>query len=389
MRIQKTDSLIDIEMKLATVTGSGNDQQEMIILLPRDIGRQFFKESRLSSIVLTAVSSRKNVKVRDYESEWPSDYLPNHFGTTIIGVTAARISELLENARGQPVPLNMSRTVIHDVIRRGGLLEGDPKRTKWENLVLGNRISICCFDPENIEPGILRNCAYDVDHFRLKMMSLRAHLEAKKTRAGISFDRTGPNAQLMKFIFELYQNSYEHGRYAPSGSLGLGFRFIHMRKYIGKKSALLRRAAGFEALEAYIDESIPRAEEREHRFYEVSVSDTGPGIIEGFRAQAAHAQLNFDFPEDQLELLNQLIFSNLSSKLDKDGAGWGLQNALKAAKDAAGFVTLRTGRYWLYGSFSPRVEKHKKNNRLYEVPESMNLGNILGTQFNILLPLPV
>ena len=101
------------------------------------------------------------------------------------------------------------------------------------------------------------------------------------------------------------------------------------------------------------------------------------------------ANRNYKPPDDALTLLNDLLFTNLTSKYGREGAGWGMPEALEAASDAGGFVSLRTGRHWVYRSFSPNAPRFRESKALFEVLESQSLAEIAGTQFNLLLPLPI
>ena len=82
-----------------------------------------------------------------------------------------------------------------------------------------------------------------------------------------------------------------------------------------------------------------------------SVSDFGYGIVDHFLSSQRGAQYR---GYDRRKLLHKLIHEELTSSNDP-GAGKGIQKALVAAREMRGFVSVRTGEFWLAQSFLTRA----------------------------------
>ena len=93
------------------------------------------------------------------------------------------------------------------------------------------------------------------------------------------------------------------------------------------------------------------------------------------------------FSLNEPELINLIIRENLSSDKNDPTSGLGLTRTLAALDHLEGFVSLRTGNTWLYRN--PHTKNSEdKNKFLEEVSTTETLNNVVGTHYNILIPIP-
>jgi len=121
---------------------------------------------------------------------------------------------------------------------------------------------------------------------------------------------------------------------------------------------------GFPELEKYIEDW--SKVNRGTSFIEVSTNDVGLGIIDRFVATRPEFAASTVERDSRLGLLLRILLTPVSGQRSatyeqayssKDiggqerGAGRGLERALDAVRKLNGFVSLRTGDFWLYRSF--------------------------------------
>ena len=187
------------------------------------------------------------------------------------------------------------------------------------------------------------------------------------------------------FIYELYQNTYDHGCLDKNHRVIPGLRLIRLRKRIGypnSRDSFIQGARGFAELESFFKKTAPRS--KNFKYYEISISDNGMGIVNRFRHMTKESEQNPRLPDSNLQLLNEIVEKSLSSDFAKSGKGeGGLKNVLKAIDKVRGFVSLRCNDLWVYRN-SEDSEEHS-GNWLRHVGKPSDLAEIAGTHFTIYL----
>lgn len=195
--------------------------------------------------------------------------------------------------------------------------------------------------------------------FEQLVLRFRRQLEIGASRRSIDPRGRGPAGDLGKFLAELHENGVEHGSRGQDGKTLPGTRFLRVKKHVANsKQMLLDRSGSFGELRAYVDAAVP--DTGGPALIEASISDFGLGIVDGFSRAPAAANISLD----RRELLEELVYGRLSSKSSDPSAGLGIQKALDAARRMSGFVSLRTGEFWLSASFAGS----EPNIRLQDVP---------------------
>lgn len=213
------------------------------------------------------------------------------------------------------------------------------------------------------------------------LLRFRKDLEVGNINRGIPHLDVGAVKALGTFFSELHDNSVEHGKIPEDGhSKRGGIRFIRLRKHISNsRNDMLRRAEGFPQLHRYVDAALTGS--GSHSFIEASVSDFGLGVVDHFLA----SPYGKDFrAASRRDLLERLLIDRLSAKASDPGAGLGIQRALTAAKDMAGFVSLRTGEFWLARSFSDPSAPLSMEDVKDKSPPT-----VAGTHWQFLWPQPI
>jgi hypothetical protein len=377
MDVTTRENLFDLESKLTRLHNlSGHYNIEM--RLARNVRSDFFCESRLAALLATA-GRHHNLTVSDWHREWNDDEIEAHYRTSLVGIAAVLHSGRLTNDRGKDLP--ESREALFERIGiAGGLLE--PRKGGHR----GKSITFCAFDPDWSEPAAFSGTLNQPELFKnLLRRYRRKYLEIGEGVAHTDITREADD-RLGDFIFELYQNTYEHGRLTSDGEPPRGMRYLRLRKYLDRKEHYIARSEGFEELKAYLEAVVPEGET--FKFYEVTVSDNGLGMITRFLKTRSDFLRRPDSTEDSVALVNELLTTPLTSKRDFPGAGYGLPRALDAISRLHGFISLRTDGLWLYGH-SAQDDVALPQSGLRSVASTPELGAIVGTHFNILLPLRI
>jgi hypothetical protein len=374
IKITTEEDLFTLEAILTRVEKL-SARRDIFLRLSRNLRWDFMRESRLAALLAT-LGKQHNLVVCDWYDQWKDDEIETHFRTSLVGIAAAFYSSEVTNVVGKRLP-DDRKGLLERIALAGGLLE--PKSTGSR----GKSITFCAFDPDWPEPAALSGTLSRKILFQRTFEKYRRHY----LEIGTALDHTTvtreADERLAGFIFELYQNTYEHSRRVGSdGTVLPGMRYVRLRKYIDRKTNFLNRAAGFEELTRYLDAVVPRDEE--FKLYEIAVSDDGPGIRDHF----VKTRIDLTPPTSHAEgisLINRLFTTSLTSKRDFPGAGRGLPNVLEAVSQLHGFISLRTNGVWLCGH-SEEDEKALRDG-LKNVGPDYEISPIVGTHFNILLPL--
>lgn len=215
--------------------------------------------------------------------------------------------------------------------------------------------------------------------FHDTVLSIRRDLEIWFRRTGASPARTLHDQSLeslTEFIKELFENAYQHGRRPDeAGRTNPSLRFIRFRKIVGDPRLLYRRAGeSTPILQSFVSDSL--AHKRESGFLEICISDFGRGILDTFLATPAGKSHQ---SRERHQVLDQLLYENLTSNSLDPAAGHGINNAMLAARRLRSFVSLRTNEFWLARSFaSDAAAQH-----LADV-STQPLGKVSGTHWQFI-----
>jgi hypothetical protein len=177
---------------------------------------------------------------------------------------------------------------------------------------------------------------------------------------------------ILEFLYELQANAVEHGRARRN------VRLLRLQKHVyPSRTAALSHATNFQELTDYLAAQPERPSNRRFNLVEASVSDFGPGILDGFLATFAGETHRL---RPRAELLDDLLHQQLSSRSDPN-AGLGIGYALTAAQAIGAFVSLRTAEFWLV--FRGRIDKEPR--LLFKEGD---FAKVPGTHWQLLLPDP-
>lgn len=380
IEIRKSDTLIDLERKLVEIQNV-DPSQEISFRLSRNPSARFFTSSRLAGLIATA-SERGRVCIEDWHNHWEESDRSDIFRKSLSGLAAAKYGDVFSNLSGESPPFDVTE-IQEEVAFNNGIMEPHNSVDK----VVGSTLTYCAFDPDYTEPLALSGLLYQKQKFSRDFAALkRRHFERDQGDRTMDLFAENPEEDLAQYVFELYQNGYEHGRYGIDKSTILpGLRYISVRKHIATSEEILREySSGFSELDQYLKRH--SEESKGFKYYEVSVSDRGLGIIRRFLMDRPDHTVDIENRNECGILLRKLLTESLTSKKSADGAGGGLLRALRAVKTLNGFLTLRTDKFWYCAAF-PRSDDTLPTSELREVRCDVTLERIAGTHFNAIIPL--
>ncbi len=376
VRLIRSQTLPDIEEELRRIYKSGVKQVD--VWMARDLGPQFFKDTRIVSLLAAATHLGVRVRVIDWAKD-PDGGLDektrDRFGTTLEGIASLEYADAIVDSQKVDI-LNRLGDLRRFVSDKDGVRT--PEKTS------GRSLTFCAFDPEDPIPvgfaGLKGKAAFMREFLRYR----RDYFEIG---SGEGFSDRIPkhiDDELASFAYELWQNGFQHGRLDELNKDIRGLRYIRVQKHVAQAtSELVDRAAGFSELQEYL--------EREARgpgpfkFYEVSIADSGLGICDRFLATRPEFNSGSRADFSAVEVINRIINEALTSKLSQSGAGHGLERAIRAVHRVRGFVSLRSGSSWLYQSINQGAAT-VNGLQMLEVQHHSDLPSV-GTLFNLIFPL--
>ena len=202
------------------------------------------------------------------------------------------------------------------------------------------------------------------------------------------FRSQGHNRHLCDFIYELEQNSHEHGRFDKDGSLIPGLRYLQMaRYYFEKKEHLEAEWNWHSGLLNFAQSKFSREKIRSFLF--VTITDLGCGIVDKYLSKYQELGNRDVSRIERRDLLNGIL-TNVYMTTKSAGsvaAGAGLLNALRAASGIEGFVSLRTDQFRMERDYATaRFESGDIS--LKDSSETGILAKIAGTHWTLVIPLP-
>jgi hypothetical protein len=366
IRLYKKNAILRTEELLGKI---GTESE---IWLPASAGPVFFSETWFAAIIATAARSGP-IRVVDWRTHSSSEPRPERFHETLEGLASLVFAESIIDSSGQKIEFDTHK-LIQDVISNSGVLQAERG---------GKELTICAFDPECPVPLLFSGVSQQ-SQFSKELMGYRK--EYLETGVGKTYSEDISKEDDLFFtqlLFELFQNSYEHGRHDSKAKNLRGLRSIMIRKHIGStKHEMLNRCPHFPELAEYI--SATSSIDRSSKYYEVAISDFGLGILGRFMATRPDFKYPPNSPYAKTDLLNRIINEALTSKHSSSGAGHGLKRSFKAIQNLRGFVSLRTNDQSVHFNSLKAT-----SGRGFELKSSTNgcMSEIAGTHYNILLPL--
>ena len=368
--ISKNPQCIEIEKLNNTISEKPADET-LVLSLARHTNVNFFTQTWIAQLIAHLAQREGRLVIRDAHRSWEPPPR-ERFIANIDGVAAIVYSRLLpqprvllENAKREAVP----DTLYKELDTR---LKGT---SKLENS--GQTRTFIAVDPNHPIPIDFSSPLPEKKFLYLVQDILREfnYKFGRKPEIHREIEMA-----LHSFIYEVFQNTIEHGRLSKKGELIPGLRYLRIRTYIGKIDGLCARAEGFPELKKFISRH-DKDNQKTLRFMELSVSDAGQGIVSHYINSSSTTAENFD---GRIALLHQLIGGRKSSKYKLSGVGLGLPNAMKALSILKAFISLRTEEFWMCRDFND-VDETRQSEVLQPVTTIDPINRLSGTQFNVVI----
>ena len=372
LSLKGKSNLFDCENVLKNIV---NQTLPIRLSLPNVDRKIFLKDLRTIAIILASSYNSRVV------CEW---------GHSVSAKNQISLVELAAAIYGVPPAIDQSYRSVdrvkQELAQRNDILEDPPG--------VGETLTICAVDQSTRERPLALPSRFDKSEFITEFSNLvtryfdRGTSQGFLTRIGPSlFDEGYSKSDLIfSFVFELYQNTFNHGCLNKEQNVIPGLRLIRLRKRVGhtkNRGNFIRGASGFSELENYFEETVPQ--KGSFKFYEISISDSGLGILRRFRS-ARVADNEPTSQRENLNLLNRIIDESLSSYSRRSGSGeGGLKNALTVVDSVRGFVSLRCDNLWVCRNATDSNEA-SEGEWLKPVNGTGDLATIPGTHFSLILP---
>lgn len=384
VQIKKDDTLFQLEEHNRIMHERGKG---IHMYLSRNYEKKFFNTTWICSLIATASNIDKNFTLTDWWDKSTNENIGLRLSSNIIGITSACHANRIENSKHEKLELNVEDFIKSLAHKNQGLID---------NSAVGQDFIFCAFDSSNVKryfprPGALSGA--NVAEFTEQFMRIKRE---KIDRAfGISnqgqtslfekYDTYENEKNLAALVYELYENTIQHGNKDEKGSLIEGVRTLSIKRHIiNKPEELTHQSENFPELSHYFQDIAAERMNKHLWFYEISILDNGIGIVKRFLASRPEYRDDASFTKlSDFDKLNYIITESLSSKL-LSGAGRGIKNALKNLIRLDGFVSLRTNDIWAY--FNGRSKTAKITPSFIKVNTKEELENMRGTSYSIIIP---
>ncbi len=368
--LRRGSTLFECERVLTNLL---NSSVPIRLSLPSDDRRVFLKDLRVAAIVSAACSEPL------VTCEW-GPQVTAHTYASLVGLAATVYGEPFAEAQ----PYASVGDARRNLAERLDILE-DPPASK-------ETLTFCAIDEETRRQPVALSGLSSKGEFTAQFAKYVNEYFDKGPSGGFSaslapslFDEQGSTEDaIYGFVYELYQNTFNHGSLNEEQEVIRGLRTIRLRKRGGhtrSRDSFIRGAKEFGELEQYLEATVPV--EGPFKFYEISISDNGMGILSRFRATTSIGRGGSK--EDDIELLNRIVAESLSSDARKSNMGeGGLKKALRAVDGVKGFVSLRTDDVWVVRS-SAYAGGGPPEKWLTPVRGLKGLSRIPGTHFSLIL----
>jgi len=355
------------------------DSTPVTIWIARDFQTQFFVDTRLAALIASA-SKRRGVTIVDWGGGGEVDDVVARLISSPEGVAAALLATKILTESGCEV-IDAQETTLRKIIEAGGRAE--PRALEPGHHLPSKTLTIYAFDERDPKPLSLSKSE---DYISFKSVFEKWRRLYFEPGIGSNYIRRvgiSNSDAISRFIFEIYQNAFRHGRRSERHDIiQPAMRYLRMKRHIGVLESLTKRAEGFEELQSYLISSVRK--KKESMFFEVSLIDNGIGIVDRFLSTNPSYKERSKDPDFKHWLINEIVSKALSSNAEHSGAGHGLRNALSAVKEVGGFVSIRSGDVWIYYSGREKLDfaqAFKKQKR------SVQLSQACGTQVSMLYPM--
>ncbi len=360
LEIGRLDGTTEIEHKLARVDNALHPRQahDLIARLSSDRRATFFKDIWASAAVATGIDhSRSATLIAWGLQDWPQLDTTDSFVFSHPSLLAMQRGAKIHADNQSQSPMDL-RAVKRFITAKGGVLGSDGGRHR----------TVIELDPESPRAAVFRDG--DRDAFFGFIRRALKELEIADPPVDVVNTLHAKNA-ILEWLFELYNNGYEHAYRENS------VRILRLQKHLyPKRGDALKHANQIPELSDYLNSQPEKLSGGNFNLIEASVSDYGPGIIDGFLSTYAGAAYR-EMPHR--ELLEKLLHDQLSSKTSDPSAGLGIGQAINAARQLDAFLSLRTAEFSLF-----------MRGRLDDAPKlTFRKGAytpVVGTHWQLLLP---
>lgn len=347
--IGKNPLCSDIE-KLNNAISQEPRDKTLILSLARHTDVNFLAQTWIAQLIAHLAQREEGLMLRDAHNSWKRLPLDRFMGN-IDGVATLVYSQMLPkvqlvNAKQETAPKTLYDE-LDSRLRISSRLEDT-----------GQIRTFIAKDPDHPMPIEFTSLSGPEKKFRYLIQDILREFNYKFGRKPVNYREM--EIALHSFVYEVFQNTFEHGRYSVKGELISGLRYLRIRTYIGKLDELCRRAEGFPELKKFISRH-DNDRQKTLRFMEFSVSDAGQGIVSHYINSSSRPVKSFD---ERKALLHDLIGANTSSKEKISGVGLGLPNAMKALSKLKAFISLRTEEFWMYRDFNDSYKKEQAESTL-------------------------
>jgi len=384
--LKKSLNLSDIESILKD-SDDLKSKEELKIVLPRKSSLVYFKDTWMY-LMVCSFGMKNSLTIIDYSHEKSDEGKFKSIRFIIsrpVGIAVFHYSKIVKNLINEPLKFNKNELYKY--------LSNPLSFIEFQK---GNEVVFFSYD--SVQEYPVQFEFVDKENGRMIYLSwLKQFTKICGDLFGVEIFPSASieNRAFCRVIFETFENSRKWGRLKKlvdsEGNYKIreGPRYFSIKKHINKNREISISAAdSFSELKKYLYR-IFATNNNIFRFMEISISDSGEGVVGWFRYKN-------DFTADltDTEILNYIVNNRATTDADDEYAGLGFEKIINAVFRIDGFLSIRCNSTWVY--FDRSCIKRKNRNLVRIESEDINLFlvktiqplmEIKGTHINILMPI--
>ncbi len=368
---------MSLEDSIRKITGPHDAFSSINLQLPRNYEHDLFKDNWINTLVNTAADRTTHLVINDWGNQAESN-IDNWLKQSLVGINIAFLASEIRNDKKRNVGFDIHKIVENIVFdHRGMLVDEASNDTSFTFLSFDGRGANGLNLPRPAILSAKERKDFVSEFLKIKRDKIDTAFEISNT-SDLFTDVYKNNLNFAEFIFELFENTNQHGNLGENNEKLKGIRSFTIKRHRFTKESISNKSKNFNELNTYLESF--KVHNR-MKFFEISIADNGIGIIKRFLASRPDYATEQEFVDlTDLGKLNYIIEKSLSSKLFS-GAGKGIKFALDNIRTLEGFATVRTNNIWAYFD-----GKNAGELTFSGVTPADSHPEVRGTFYNILIP---
>ena len=229
LKINTGDTLIDFENYNSQLKANIH---EVHMRLAKNYKRKFFNDSWISSLIAKASSGDRQLVLTEWWDKTNDDNIGSRLSGSLIGITSAYLADKIQNSKHEQLNIDIQQIIDTVALDKKGLIDDTSS---------GHTFTFCSFDSDDKKkyfPRPLALSAENVTEFTDKFLKIKRDKidSAFAIQHGThslfqEYDTYQSEKNFAALIYELYENTIQHGNKDENNDLIEGIRSFTIKRH--------------------------------------------------------------------------------------------------------------------------------------------------------------